>query len=96
VDQVISHSIQSARDNIAELYDLHCVESDAECFEFNDSPVADNMYLFAVAECVEGVICGQNRMQRYSNAANEWPTSTLHSGGHNPWVNLYQMSSSGK
>ena len=30
VNKVKSHFIQSARDNIAELYDLHRIESDAE------------------------------------------------------------------
>jgi len=42
VDKVKSHSIQSARDNIAELYDLHRFESAAEHLEFIDSLLADN------------------------------------------------------
>ena len=42
VDKVKSHFIQSARDNIAELYDLHRFESAAERWEFIDSLVADN------------------------------------------------------
>ena len=46
VDKVKSHFIPSARDNIAELYDLHCFESAAERLEFIDSRLADNKYLF--------------------------------------------------
>jgi hypothetical protein len=46
VDQVKSHFIQSARDNIAELYDLHRFESTAERLEFLDSLLADNKYFF--------------------------------------------------
>jgi hypothetical protein len=42
VDKVKSHFIQSARDNIAELYDLHRFESAAEHLEFIDSHLADN------------------------------------------------------
>jgi len=42
VDKVKSHFIQSARDNIGELYDLHRFESTAECLEFIDSLLADN------------------------------------------------------
>jgi len=46
VNKVKPHSIQSARDNIAELHDLHRFESAAECLEFIDSLLADNKYLF--------------------------------------------------
>jgi hypothetical protein len=42
VGQVKSHFIQSVRDNIAELYDLHRLESAAERLEFIDSLLADN------------------------------------------------------
>jgi hypothetical protein len=41
VDKVKSHFIQSARDNTAELYDLHRFESAAERLEFIDSLLAD-------------------------------------------------------
>jgi len=71
VDKVKSHFIQSARDNIAELYDLHCFESNAECLEFIDSLLADNKYLFPLAEGVEGGVCGPNPTQRVSKAANK-------------------------
>ena len=94
VDKVKSHSIQSARDNIAELYDLHHFESDAERLEFIDSLLADNMYLFPLAEHVEGGVRCPNPMQRVSKAANKWPASTLLSDGSNPGVYLHQILSS--
>jgi len=71
VDKVKSHLIQSAKDHIAEVYDPHCFESDAEPLEFIDSLLADNKYLFLVAEHVEGGVCGPNPTQRVSEAANE-------------------------
>jgi len=71
VDKVKSHFIQSAKDNIAELYDLHHFECNAERLEFIDSLLADNKYLFPVAECVEGGVRGPNPTQRVSKAANE-------------------------
>jgi len=40
--KVKSHSIQSARDNIAEHYDLQRFQSNTECLEFIDSLRADN------------------------------------------------------
>jgi len=58
VYKVKSHFIQSARDNIAELYDLLHIGSATEHFEFIDSLLADNKYLFAVAECVGGGVRG--------------------------------------
>jgi hypothetical protein len=42
VDKVKSHFIQSRRDNKAEHYDLHCIESAAEHLEFIDSLLPDN------------------------------------------------------
>ena len=60
VNTILSHFIQSARDNIAELYDLHHFESDVEHLEFIDSPRADNMYRFPVAGHVEGGVRGPN------------------------------------
>ena len=71
VDMVKSQFIQSARDNIAELYDLHHFESNAERLEFIDSLLADNKYLFPLAERAEGGVCGPNPTQRVSKAANE-------------------------
>jgi hypothetical protein len=94
VDKVKSHFIQSARDNIAELYDLHCFESTAERLEFIDSLLAENKYLFPIAERVEGGVCGPNATQRESKAANEWLASTLLPGGSNPTVYLHQILSS--
>jgi len=62
VDKVKSRFIQSATDNIAELYDLHCCESAAERLEFIDCLLADNKYLFPVADHVEGGVRGPNPM----------------------------------
>jgi len=94
VDKVKSHFIQSARDHIAELYDLHHFESNAEHLEFMDSLLADNKYLFPLAEHVEGGVRGANPMQRVSKAANEWPASTLFPGRSNPVVHLHLILSS--
>jgi len=71
VDKVKSHVINSARDNIAELYDLHRFESNAERLEFIDSLLADNMYRVPLAERVEYGVCGPNPTQRLSKAANQ-------------------------
>jgi hypothetical protein len=64
VDKIKSHFIQSARDNIAELYDLHRLESAAERLEFIDSLLADNKYRFLVAESVESGVPGPKPTQR--------------------------------
>ena len=96
VDTVQSHLIQSAIDNIVELYDLHRFESAVERLEFIDSLLADNKYHFPVAERVEGGICCPNPKQRESKAANEWPASTVLPGGSNPGVDLHQILSSGE
>jgi len=93
---VKSHFIQSAQDIIAELYDLHSFESAAERLEFIDSLLADNNYVFPVAERVEGGVRGPKPTQRESKAANEWPGSTLLLVGNNPPVYLHQILSSGK
>jgi len=45
VDKIKFHFIQSARDNVAEQYDLQRFESDAEHLEFIDSLLADYKYL---------------------------------------------------
>jgi hypothetical protein len=96
VDKVKSHCIQSAWDHIVELYDHHRFESDAERLQFIDSLLADNKYLFPVAERVEGGVRGPNPTQRVSKAANEWPASTLLPGGSNLGVYLHQILSSGE
>ena len=96
VDHVQSHSRQSARDNIAELYDLHCCESTAELLEFIESHLAGKKYRFLVAEHVEGSVRGPNPTKRLSNAANEWLASTLHLSGQNSAVYLHQILSSGQ
>jgi len=96
VNKVKSHFIQSARDNIAELNDLHRFESATERLEFIDSLLACNKYLFPVAEHVDGDVRGPNPMQRESKAANKWLVSTLLPGGSTPAVYLHQSLSSGE
>jgi len=96
VNKVQSHFIQSARDNIAELYDLHRFESAAEHLEFIDSLLADSKYLFPVAEHVEGGVRSPNPTQRESTADNHCLASTLLPGGGNPAVYLHQVLSSGE
>jgi len=96
VDNVASHFIQSATDHIAELYDLHRFQSDAERLEFIDCLLADNKYLIPVAEPVEDGVRGLNPTQRVSKAANEWPASNLVPTESNPGVYLHQMLSSRK
>ena len=93
VDKVKSHSIQSARDNIAELYDLHRFESAAERLEFIDFLLVDKMKLCPVAERVEGGERDPNPPERVSNSAHECPESTALPGGTNPRVDLQQISS---
>jgi hypothetical protein len=66
VDKDKSHFIQSAMDNIAELYGLHRFESAAEHLEFIDSVLADNKYLFPIAERVEGGVRDRKPTQRES------------------------------
>jgi hypothetical protein len=96
VDKLKSHFIQSARDNIAELYDLHRFESTAEHLEFIDSLLADDKYLFPVAERVEGRVRCPNPAQRESKADNKWQVSIFVPGGGNPTVYLHQILSSGE
>jgi hypothetical protein len=96
VDKVKSHFIQSAKDNITELYDLHRFESAAEHLEFIDSLLAGNKYLFPITERMEGDVCSPNPMQRESKAANEWLAYTLLPGGTNHAVYLAQILSSGE
>jgi len=76
VDKVKPYSIQSAMDSIAELCDLHRLESNAERSEIIDSLLADNKYHFALEDSLEGGVCGPNSTQRVSKAANQWPAST--------------------
>jgi hypothetical protein len=90
-----SHLIQSARNNIADRYDLHRFESAAERLQFLDSFLAENKYLFPVAECVEGRVCGPNSMQRELKTDNKWLASTSLPRGSNPAVYLHNISSSG-
>ena len=96
VDTVMSQFIQSARNNIGELYDLHRFESNAECVGSIDSILADNKYLFPAAEHVEGGVRGPNPTQRESKAANKWPGSSLLPARSNPGGDLHQNSSSGE
>jgi hypothetical protein len=71
VDKVKSHFIQSVQKIIAEHCDLHRFESAAERLEFIDSLLADNKYLFPIADHVEGGVSGPNPTRRESKAANE-------------------------
>jgi len=96
VDKVKSHFIHSARDNIAELYNLLCFESATEHLEFIDYLLADNKYLFPVAERVEGGVRCPNPTQRESKAASKWLASTSVPGARYPGVYLHQISSSGE
>jgi len=91
VEKVKFHSIQLARDNMTELYDLHCFKSNTERLKFIDFLLADNKYLLPVAEHVEGVVRGPNPTQSVSKAANKWPVSTLLPGGYNAAVYLHQI-----
>jgi hypothetical protein len=93
---VNSNLIQSVRDNIAVLYDRNRFVSAAECVEFIHSVLAENKYLFPVAERVEGGVRGPNATQRESKADNELLASTLLPGGSNHAVGLHQLLSSGE
>jgi len=81
---------------MAELYDLHHFESDAEHLEFVHFLLADNKYLFPVAEHVEGGVRGPNPTQRVSKATNEWPASTVLLGSRNPGLYRLQIVFSGE
>jgi hypothetical protein len=94
VEKVKSDFIQSVRDNIAELYDLHHFESAAEHLEFIHSLLADNKYHFPEAERVEGGVRNPNPTRRESKADNEWLASTLLPGRRYPAVDLAQILSS--
>jgi hypothetical protein len=96
VDKVKFHFMLSPSGNMAEVYDLHQFESTAERWEFIDSLLPDNKYLFPVALRVEGGVGSPNPTQRESKAANTWPASTVHPGGRNPVVYLHPISSSGE
>jgi hypothetical protein len=64
VDKVKSRFIQSAWDNIAELYNIHHVQSDTEHLQLIDSFLADNKFHCPIAEHVDGGVHGPNPMQR--------------------------------
>jgi len=96
VDKVKFHFIDSARDNIAEHYDLHRFESTVERLEFIDSLLADNKYLFPIAERVERGVRSPNPMQRDSKAANQCLASTVLPGRSNPTVYLHHILLSGE
>jgi len=85
VDTLKYHYIQSSMDNIAEHYNLHGFESVAEHLENINSLLADNKYLFPIAEHVEGGVRGPNPMQIESKAANEWLLSTSFPAIANTW-----------
>jgi hypothetical protein len=96
VDKVRSHFIPSARDNIAEPYDVHRFESVTERVEFIDSLLVNNKYVLPIAERVEDGVSGPYPTQRESKAANERAASTLLPSGVNSSVYRHQISSSGK
>jgi hypothetical protein len=58
--------------------------------------VADNNYLFPVAEHVDGGVHGAKPIQRESKADNEWVVSTLLPCGSNAAVYQHQILSSGE
>jgi hypothetical protein len=88
--------MQSAMDNIAELYDLHLFESATEHLECIDCLLGNNKYLFLIAVRVEGSVHSPNPTQKHSKAGNERQVSTLHPGGSNPAVYLHQLLSLGE
>ena len=83
--------MQSARGNIAVLFDPPCVESNAEYMEFIDSLLADNKYVSPVVQRVEDGVWSPKQTQRVSKAANELPASTFLPGGGNPWFHLHSI-----
>jgi hypothetical protein len=91
VNKLKVNFIQSARDHIAELYDLHHFESDAEHLEFIDSLLADIKYLFRVAVGMEDGVHGTNPMKIVLKAAKKLPASTLLPGGSNPAIYRHQI-----
>jgi hypothetical protein len=93
LDKVKSNFIQSARDNIAELYDLHDFESAAKHLEFIDSLLADTKYLFPEEETVDGGVRGPSPMLRESKAVNAWPASNTPLGGDIPALYLDRILS---
>jgi hypothetical protein len=96
VDMVKSHFLLSARNHLAELCYLHHFESAAERLAFLDSLLAENKYVFPIAECVEGGVRAPYPTQGESKAANEWLAPTLHPGGSNRAVYLQQILSPGE
>jgi hypothetical protein len=96
VDNAKSHSIQLARDNIAEIENLHNFVSAGERLQFIDSLLADNKNPFPIAQLVKGGVQSPNPTQRESNAANESLASTLLPGGSKPTVYLDETLSSGE
>jgi hypothetical protein len=81
---------QSARDNIAEHYDLRRFEYATECLKFIDSLLADNKYLYQIADHVESGVRGPNPTQRGSNAENKWLVSTILPSRSSPVVYVHQ------
>jgi hypothetical protein len=71
VSKVKFHIVQSAKDNIAVVFDPPCVESDAEHFEFIDSLPADNQHVSPVVQRVEDGVCSPNKPEGVSKAANK-------------------------
>jgi len=85
---------------MAELYNFHRFESNAERLEFIVSLLPDNKYIIPVAERVKGGIRGPNHTQRELKSGNELPSSTFLPGGSNRvviYIKLYhQVNHHGK
>jgi hypothetical protein len=96
VDICTSHFSQLTKDNIAEHYDLHCLEFDAETFVFIHSGLADSKYHLHVAKRVDGGVYTQYPMLGVSIAVNEWAASSFVAGGSTPGVYLCEIFSLGK
>jgi len=91
VDKVKFHFVQLARDDIAERYDVHCIESGIEQLEFITLVVADNKCFLPVAEHVEGGIQSPNPIQRELKAEHKLLASTILPGGSIPMVYLHHI-----
>jgi hypothetical protein len=76
VDKVKSQFLQSARDNITQLYDRHWFESVAVHCEFIDSLLAHNMSHSPIGGHVERDVRSPIPTQKESKAANQWLAST--------------------
>jgi hypothetical protein len=91
VEKVKSHFIQTSRDNIAKLDNIHRFEYSAERLEFIDFRMVDNKNMFPVEKPVEGGALGPHPTQRESKPDNEWQASSLLLARGNPTDDLLQL-----